>query len=309
MLLCALALMSVTAAALTLGVEPSVIEGKGIFFSLQGTPIQAGWMSAAINVLCLLATGGIMLALNKVFTFVRSITRLFVSAFFLFQLAHPSGLVSLNAGTLLCLLTAVTLLPLFASFQDSHSQRSIFLIFALVATGAMFHYGFLVLIPAYLLGFWGMRALGGRGVLAMLIGLVTPYWIVLGLGIASPADASLPQWLLTERPALDLLLISSAATAVLGLLLATMNLVTILNYRMQPRVYNIFLIILLVTAVIAACLDYHDVAVFLPMLNLMVAVQVAQAHVLKPALHYRYVLMILLVVACLATATVQLLHS
>ena len=307
MALSVVALVVVTLVALIFGVQPPEVEGHGIFFSLQGTLIEAGPLSAAINVLCLLVIGAIMLALNKVFTYVRSMTHLFVSAFFLLQLANPSGLVSLNAGTLLALVTSMTLFPLFASFQDSHSQRSIFLIFALSVTGAMFHYGFLVLIPAFLLGFANMRALGIKGILAMLFGIVTPFWIVLGLGIASPANASLPQWLLTAPPQMDLLVALAAATAVLGIVLSVPNLLTIMNYRMQPRVYNIFLVILLVLAVIALCLDYRDIEVFLPLLNLMVAVQLAQAYTLRTAFRQHYVLILLFTVACLAFAAANLL--
>jgi hypothetical protein len=229
MLFCALMLVAVTVVALAIGVEPTNIQGEGIFFTLQGAFIETGPVSAAINVLCLLATGGILLALNKVFTFVRSMTHLFVSAFFLLQLAHPSGLVSLNAGTLLGLMGAVTLMPLFASFQDSHAQRSIFLIFALVATGVMFHYGFLMLIPVYLLGFANMRVLDFKGMLAMLIGLVTPFWIVMGLGITSPSDAHLPQWALMERPQLTIQFGMALATSAIGIALMVMNLLTVVK--------------------------------------------------------------------------------
>ena len=307
MLLCALALVAVTAVSLTLGIEPSSVQGEGLFFSLRSTLIDRGPLSAAINVLCLLATGGILLALNKVFTFVRSMTHLFVSAFFLLQLAHPSGLVSLNAGTLLGLVGAVTLMPLFASFQDSHAQRSIFLIFALVATGVMFHYGFLMLIPVYLLGFANMRVLDFKGVLAMLIGLVTPYWIVLGLGIVSPMDAHLPQWALMERPQLTVQFGMALATSALGIVLMVMNLLTVVNYRMQPRVYNISLMTILVMVIITLCLDYHDLAVFLPLLNLMVAVQMAQAYTLGASFRFRNLFILLFLVVCLAVAAFSIL--
>ncbi len=307
MLFCALMLVAVTVVALAIGVEPTNIQGEGIFFTLQGAFIETGPVSAAINVLCLLATGGILLALNKVFTFVRSMTHLFVSAFFLLQLAHPSGLVSLNAGTLLGLMGAVTLMPLFASFQDSHAQRSIFLIFALVATGVMFHYGFLMLIPVYLLGFANMRVLDFKGVLAMLIGLVTPFWIVMGLGIASPSDAHLPQWALMERPQLTIQFGMALATSAIGIALMVMNLLTVVNYRMQPRVYNISLMIMLVMVIITLCLDYHDLAVFLPLLNLMVAVQMAQAYTLGASFRFRNLFVLLLMVVCLAVAAFSIL--
>ena len=93
MLLCALALMVATAVALTMGVQPHADESTGVFFSIRGTAIGGPALSAAVNVLCILATGGIMLALNKVFSYVRAVTHLFVSAFFLLQLAHPAGLI------------------------------------------------------------------------------------------------------------------------------------------------------------------------------------------------------------------------
>lgn len=299
MALSAIALVAATIVALWAGIQAPSVEGHGIFFTFRNSLIDNAPLSAAANVLCLLITGGILLAINKVFTFVRSVTRLFASAFFWLQLANPSGLVALHVGTLMCLMTAVLMLPLFASFQDRHSQRSIFLVFALVATGTMFHYGFLVLLPAFLLGFLNMGVMNLKGVLAMLFGLVTPFWIILGLGIVSPTDAMAPQWLVLDIPALTPLLLLAAATALLGIVLAVMNLPTIMNYRLQPRVYNAFFVIVLVLAVIAMSLDHRDLAVYLPLLGLMVAVQVAQVHTLR-TYRYRYVFLLLFVVACVA---------
>ena len=309
MVLCATMLVAVTALALSLGVKPIADKGNGLLFSLNTPLIGDSVLSATVNVICLLASGFIMLALNKVFTFVRTMTRLFASAFFLLMMATPAALVSFNMGTVMCLITAVTMMPLFASFQDRHAQRSIFLVFALAATGAMFHYGFLMLIPAYLIGFANMRALDAKGVIAMLLGLLTPFWIVLGLGIINPFDIAVPQWHLLGKAHVDLPLAIAAATAIGGITLAIMNLFTILNYRVQTRVYNIFLMVLLVITVIALGVDYHDLAVFLPLLNLLVALQVAQAHTLRSSFGHRYVFMLLFVVACIAVAAVNLIRS
>ncbi len=311
MVLCALALMAATAIAWTMGVKPASTSGTGIFFSLDGELMGSGPLSAAVNLLCLLVTGGVMLALNKVFSYVRAVTHLFVSSFFLLQLAHPASLVSFNSGTLLALVTAIAAMPLFASYQDKHSQRSIFLIFAMVAAGTMFHYGFLVLIPAFLLGFLRMGVFNLKGLLAMLFGLITPFWIVLGLGIASPADFAMPHingiWHRPADTAATLLLILTALTALLGVILAVVNLFTIMNYRMQTRVYNAFFVFVLIAVLIALCVDYSDVAVFLPLLNLMVAVQIAHAHTLHPANGLRYVFILLLLVGCIAFAAVNIL--
>ena len=308
MILCALALMGAAAVALMTGVKPATSEGTGIFFSLRGTLIEAGPVSALINVAGILATGGIMLALNKVFSYVRSVTHLFVSAFFLLQVAHPSGLVSFNTGTLLCLVTALAIMPLFSSYQDRHSQRSIFLIFALIATGSMFHYGFLVLIPAFLLGFMNMGVFNLKGLLAMFFGLVTPFWIVLGLGIATPADFVMPQvdgvWNLAGKSRMTLVLAS--LTALLGIVLAVMNLMTIMNYRMQTRVYNAFFVFVLAALLVALCLDFGNVAIYLPLLGLMVAVQIAHVHTLRTTMQYRYVFILLFIAGCIGFFAINL---
>ena len=310
-LLCALALMAMSAVALSSGLQPPTGQSPGIFFTLKDELIERGPLSVVINVLSLLATGGIMLAVNKVYSFVRSVTHLLVSAFFLLQLANPLGLASFNAGTLLCLVTANSILPLFASYQDRHSQRSIFLIFAIIAAGSMFHYAFLALIPAFCLGFLYMGVFNIKGLLAMLFGLVTPFWIVLGLGIVSLDDFNPPQaagiWHLIGQPQINRLLLLALATATTGIILAVSNLFTIINYRMQTRVYNYFFVVLLVTTVIALCVNYRDVVVYLPLLNLTVAVQIAHAHTVKTTFHNRYVLLLLFIAACVGFGVTNLL--
>ena len=310
MVLCALALMVATAVAVSMGVQPQADENTGIFFTVNWPAIGSPALSAAVNVLCLLVTGGIMLALNKVFSYVRSVTHLMVSAFFLLLVANPSGLVAFNAGTLMCLVTALATLPLFAAFQDRHSQRIIFLIFALVTTGSMFHYGFLMLLPAFLLGFFNMGVFNLKGLLAMLFGIITPFWIVLGLGLASPADFAAPHlhgiWTVVGHSPVSPLLVLAVVTSVLGIVLAVMNLMTIMKYRMQTRVYNYFFVFVLVSMVVALCIDYGDVAVYLPLLSLMVGVQVAQSHTLS-VVPFKYLLILLLIAGSIAFYVVNVL--
>ena len=181
MVLSAVMLVVTAALALSMGCPPPSVGENGAFFSFGGSLFEPSTLSASVNVLCLLATGGIMLALNKVFTYVRSMTHLFVSAFFLLQMANPQGLVALNPGTLLCLVAAIVTLPLFASFQDGHAQRSIFLIFALAAAGSMFHYGFLVLMPAFFLGFLIAVFTNVNLIGFGAIGLIAAYFHIRGL--------------------------------------------------------------------------------------------------------------------------------
>ena len=74
-------------------------------------------------------------------------------------------------------------------------------------------------------------------------------------------------------------------------------------------IYNYYFVVLLVATVIALCVNYRDVAVYLPLLNLSVAVQVAQAHTLKTSFHNRYILLLLFIAACVGWGASSLLLS
>jgi len=308
-MLCALALVVVTWASFSAGkIGGEQAVGHGFLFSLDAPAFTHAGLSAVLQVLCVLVIGLVLMAAGKLFSFVRSVTNLYVSSFFLLQLANP--LTGFNAGTLLCLVVALSLLPLFFSYQDHHAQRSIFLIFAIAATGSLFHYAFLLLMVVMLLGFAYMRSLNFKGLLAALLGVVTPFWIVLGLGLARPADfclpqLSLPQLALPDLPA-SLHLALAVATGVLGIVLVAHNLVRLLSYRLQTRVYNAFFVLTLLLTLLAMIIDCGDLTVFLPLLNLTVAVQIAHAYTLS-SFKYRYLLIFLLIAGCLGFAVGNLL--
>ena len=134
---------------------------------------------------------------------------------------------------------------------------------------------------------------------------------MLGLGIASPSDFVLPSihgiWNLSFTPQTNVVLTLAVLTAVMGIVLAVVNLMTIMNYRMQTRVYNAFFVIVLFMTVIALSIDYSDVAVFLPLLNLMVGVQVAHTHTLHTTNHLRYLFIVMLIVGCCAFCAANIL--
>ena len=174
-------------AVLSSGRVPVAEAGSGIFFEMPTVLVEPGLPSALINVACLVGIGALMLLINKVFSFVRSMTSIFVSAFFLLEFAVPATSSVFNTGTALCLILVLGVLALFASYEDLHSQGRIYLTMTILATACLWQWAFLILIPAFAIGFMYMRAMDFRGFLAMLLGLATPFWIVIGLGIVNPA--------------------------------------------------------------------------------------------------------------------------
>lgn len=277
--------------------------GQGIFFSVSDMLGNSPVASITINIALVTAIGALMQMLNKVFSFVRSVTTLLASSFFLLTMANPLTSSVLHAGPALALIVAVGAFYLFSSYMNQHAQRSIFLTFAIVTTCTMFQWAFVLLLPAFMLGFINMRIMNAKGIIAALLGIFTPFWIVLGLGIASISDFKPfvinSAWETLDISQVRMLVVSIAVTAVAAIALTVVNLVTIINYRRQLRVYNAFFMVVGILTIIAMCIDYRDMHIYLPMLNLSLAVQLAHAFTVNTSgKRYIFVAVLLLWTLC-----------
>ena len=287
------------------GQMPQSESSGGIFFGFS-TILASPLLSAILNVAAILACGGILLALNKLFSFVRAYTFVFASVFFLLEMSSPTTAAQLGVGTALCLATAVGMLPLFASYESRNSQGRIYLTMVILSTAALFQWAAVVLIPAFFVGFIQMRAMHWRGFLAALLGLFTPLWIVVGLGIANPVADFHPfdigaAWESFRQGQVSLLVGWTAILAITSIVLTVLNLFNIINFRLQFRVYNSFLIVMNLLVLIAMIVDRKDISAFLPLLNMCIAVQVA--HWLTLNNHpKRYLLVVALIALCLIHA-------
>ncbi len=279
-------------------------QGYGIFFDhgelLFGRPI----LSVVLNVLVVTGIGMLLQLLNKVYAFVRSSTSLIGSSFYMLTMANPYTAYSFGAGTALAFVLVLASFYLFVSYLNPKAQYSIFLTFVVVTTFAMFNWAFVLLLIAFMLGFMQMQVMQWRALVAMALGVITPLWIVLGLGIVSPSQFMPLQlsmvWATPQLPQLGMFLVSVVVTAVAAIVLTVINLYTIIGYRHQRRVYNAFFMLTGIITIVAMCLFYHDIQVFLPLLNVVLAVEVAHAYTISHA-QRRYIIGIVLVVWSVAS--------
>ena len=73
--------------------------------------------------------------------------------------------------------------------------------------------------------------------------------------------------------------------------------------------YNAFFVFVLVMAVIAMCIDYSNVTVYLPLLGLMTAIQIAHFHTLRIMFQHRYIFILLLIAGCIGLFAAYVLMS
>ena len=154
-----------------------------------------------------------------------------------------------------------------------------------------------------------MQAGNLRSFLAMILGIITPFWIVLGFGIADLADFSLPSyesvWAALRTPQLHLSIVYIAIVVVLTVVLTSLNLLQIINYKLQARAYNGYLVYLSVASILMMAIDYQNAFIYLPAVNLCLSIQFAHFFPLNSHTR-RYIAVFVLIAACIATNILQI---
>lgn len=292
------------------GRVPGIETTGGLFFDIKGTIIDSPLWSMVANVAVVISIGLLMLLLNKLYNFVKAFTFIGAATFFLLELALPVTSAVFDTGTVMCLMLVLGALLLFGTYENRQAQRPIFLVMCVLAFFALFNWAAVVLIVAFFLGFAYMRALNWKGAIAAVIGLFTPFWIVLGLGLVSPFDFKLIEfnsaWQSLQAGQMRAMIVWEVAVVVLATVLSVINLLHIYNYRLQLRVYNAFFLLVTLLSIIGMCVDYRHMSTFIPMLNVCLAVQVAHSFTIG---HFpkRHIFIFLLMAAALASFACNLL--
>ena len=116
-----------------------------------------------------------------------------------------------------------------------------------------------------------MRIFTLRTVLAALLSIITPWWLLLGFGIVSPSDFHLPQ-IVSIFTSIDLgraivLLTTVALTVMLTVASYLLTVLKLITYNAQTRARNGFLTLLTLVTAIAMVIDYSNLTAYLTLFN------------------------------------------
>lgn len=237
-------------------------------------------LSCAVNLAILMATGLSMIAINRTFTLLRTLS-VFFAAYFMFitcatpEVAGVFGPASVLAGVVIWCMGI-----LFTLYHERRSDRRIFLIFCLLSAGTLYDWSFLFFVPPFFAGMVQMRILRFKKVIAAIVGLITPPWIVFGLGLMPLSQLRLPHIFFTppsmllETPGAWPFLCTVLFTMATGVIFGLTSLLRILGFNARARAYNGFLAILGVYTGVLAIINFTALTTYVPLLNACVAMQV-----------------------------------
>ena len=253
-----------------------ILDNKGLGLTPINHWLESGAMSHAINVMLNFAMCIVLIYINKTFNILRNPTLIFAWLFLVLQMPFIDLTGQLYGGTVMAIVMLVCAFIMFTSY-NANSPYEIFMVFAIISFSAFFQYAFLFYIPVFLVGCVQMRTFNIRTILAALMGVITPAWIIYGFGILKFQDFSMPQFvgIYEQQSSLELIqmLIPIGLSAIICIGAWLANMVKIISYNAQNRAFNGLFAIISFATILLMMADFTNLIVYVPLLNCCAALQ------------------------------------
>lgn len=266
-----------------------IIGDRGLLFRSANQWISDPTAAMAVSCALTLAGALLMLLLNKTFNLTRSVTSLDATLFIAMSLSVPDLLCQMYTGPVLMAVMLMCLFLLYNSYGDRNATRNIFVIFMLLSAGTMTQYCFVAYMPVFYLGMGQMRIFTVRTVVASVLGLVTPWWIVFGLGLADVSQLHVPEVqmaFVAFSEADTIHLFGTIALASVMLIVGWfMNFMKMISYNAHMRAYTGTLSVMGLATLLALCVDYASICVYTPVLFMLTSLQLCHTFANRPRTH------------------------
>ena len=244
---------------------------------LWGLPDLLSWL---LNLMVILAVAILLFLINKHFNFVRTTEPALPAVFVIATASSPWFTEGLNTSTLLCLVNVVSLGIIFGAYDRKNATPQVFCIGFLTGLGSMFQYAFIPMIGVYFIWALFLKVLRLKETLALLIGLLCPYWIALGFGLISLHDFHLPTLIpffgndndLTE---LFFLICGVGFATIASFLVSLVNGMKLYAGNSRVNAMNLCVTAMGLASVICILVDYENMTTYVVTLYVAMAVQAA----------------------------------
>ena len=267
-------------------VEPATVN-YGICLPSPGLWNLPPFLSWLLNLTVIGVITAILFLTNKTYNFIRTTEPALSAIFLIAATSLPWFTEYLNTSSLLCLVNVVSLGIIFGAYDRKNATQQIFVMGAMLGAGSMFQYAFLPMIPLYFLWALFLKVLRVKESLAFLLGIVSPYWITLGLGLVSFHDFHLPSLSpffgsTADKTELLYLLIAAGFAAISGFLLSLTNGMKLYAGNSRVYVMNLCVMAMGLAAIICIFTDYENLTAYVMTLVVAMAVQFANICALWP---------------------------
>lgn len=264
--------------ALSAGKVPRPVSGLSVTL-----PSPAEWFSPGsdlsfwVNVVAVGLTAFSMLLINRRYNLLRTISIFFAGFFVFTTMCTPVVGAQFTGATLLALVVMSCVHLMFSVYARRAANRRVFLVFTLLTAGALCNYAFLFYLPVFFAGLGQMRIFSFKRVLAAVIGIVTPVWIVYGiLPLPVPRMPEIyftPPTELLSVPGGIPFVVTVAFTIGVWIILSILNLLKVLSFNTRGRAYFGLLTLTFLCTAVCAAVNFTNLGFYTVLLNTLTAFQ------------------------------------
>lgn len=238
--------------------------------------------SCAAGFLLMLVTAFGLILLNKKNNFIAGQDLVYPAAFLVMTAANPWLTHFLGESVILAFANLICLALLFGGYGRRDNQNRSFYLASVLGLGAMIQYAFLLYAPVYLLAAVMLKTMRLRDAAAYVIGLCAPFWVAVGCGIIPIENFRIPdvEFIFhgfAPPPEVLVMLISTAVTVLLGLIILMNNTVSLMRASSKARAFNRVVNLLGIATTIFIVVDFANMTAYLCTLFLCVGIQLANA--------------------------------
>lgn len=257
-------------------ISNATINLEGIASDLLPTKIENNHIFYAVNAIIIALTAYLLSRLNTIFPLMKEHSYIAMMFFLLLEMLTPAVVTLFSPGNVAALLVYICMFILYSCYQRGDTPQQSFLITLLITTTSLIYARILYFLPLFLLGLYQMKALSLRSFIAIVIGLITPFWTAWGMGWIE-SNQFYPNILLIkpEWNNLGINLLPAGVSIILGLFTGLNNLMNAHTEKIQTRAMNGFVNILSVYTSLLILIDTTHYLSYLPILNMGVSLQVA----------------------------------
>lgn len=252
---------------------------RGILFESANLWIGDHWLTMVINTALILVAALSWMLVIQFFNPFRALTTLPASFFLVMMLSVPDLTDQLCTGSLLAAILPGCVALLWSAFGNARQMKHIYLLFAILSAFSMTQYCFAVYIPVFIIGCIQMKIFSLRTVLACIFGLLTPWWIVLGLGLIDSSEIHAPDvtgfFSAFDTEGIVNIILVSAVTGALCIGSWFGNLMNVITLNANLRAFNGSISLIAVFTIVAMCADFPNAAAYLPTLMLVTSYQLS----------------------------------
>lgn len=260
----AAAIVMIAATALILPEAPSLAE-SGICFAFPSE-----WLPGIKGVIANTVLIGIAIImaffLNKKYSFVKGADVMLPVAMCVLLASNPLNTERFSASVVMLIVNLVCLDIIMKSYHSRNATTEMFAVATYLALGSMIEYGFLPLMLIYPIMALMIKAFRVKELLAYIMGLLAPYWVALGFGLATVYDFRLPEFLTVMPTAEDSYLIfcyiSLGLMALIGLIMTLNNALLFYSGNIRIRTYNNIINLLGVASALCILMDFDNIEAY-----------------------------------------------